>query len=253
MTPSLGSPTGVRALARLLREPTLLAFDYDGTLAPICADAASARVDAAWTTRLRRIARRWPVAVISGRSLADVASRLGFEASFIAGNHGAESSAAHPALNVMSRLDAARAALAGHSDSLSGAGVAIEDKGMSLAVHYRNANCPSRAAQMVAALLSGLPDELVVSHGKAVFNITVAAASDKGDALRCAMRACGVRQALYVGDDVNDEPAFLTAKASPQSVTVRVGSRLAATHARFALSTQSRVGGLLRTLAAWPH
>lgn len=74
MTPSLGSPTGVRALARLLREPTLIAFDYDGTLSPICADAASARVDTAWKTRLRLIARRWPVAVISGRSLADVAS-----------------------------------------------------------------------------------------------------------------------------------------------------------------------------------
>lgn len=253
MTPPLGSPYGVGALACLLREPTLLAFDYDGTLAPICADPANACVDAGWSVRLRRIARRWPVAVISGRSIADVASRLGFEARFIAGNHGAESSGSRPPLHVMSRLDTARTALARQRDSLSGEGVVIEDKGMSLAVHYRNASCPESAAQRVSSFLSGLPDELLVSHGKAVFNITVAAAPDKGDALRCAMRSCRVRQVLYVGDDVSDEPAFLAAKASLRSVTVLVGSRNSPTHARFALSTQKRVGGLLRTLVAWPR
>ena len=86
MTPSLRSASGIAALSRLLRAPTLLAFDFDGTLAPICADPCKARTDVGWSRRLRSIAKRWPVAVISGRALDDLTTRLEFEPAFVAGN-----------------------------------------------------------------------------------------------------------------------------------------------------------------------
>jgi trehalose-6-phosphatase len=90
-----------------------------------------------------------------------------------------------------------------------------------------------------------------VSHGKAVFNITIRAKPDKGEALVRAMRFCGVKQALCVGDDVNDEPAF--AAVSPTSVTVRIGGRRSPTQARFTLATHRQMGPLLRTLAHRCH
>lgn len=194
-----------------------------------------------------RINRRWPLAVISGRELADLGPRLGFKPTFIAGNHGAESAAADAAQAPAKCLDTARKVLAGHTGSINSLGIEVEDKGLSLAVHYRRSSRTLDAAAYVAGLLAALPEELSVSHGKAVFNITVRASPNKGDALLSAMRESGVEHALYVGDDVNDEPAF--AAASPGSVTVCIGPRRSPTCARFALDTHRQLGLLLRTLS----
>lgn len=253
MKPSLHSPQGVAALNRLLRERVLIAFDFDGTLAPICADPEQARIPVTWRKWLVRINQHWPLAVISGRELGDLAPRLGFEPAFIAGNHGAESAAAYaaPATDTAHAptqcLIEARTVLAGQTASIHALGIEVEDKRMSLAVHYRRSSRPPEAAAFLAQLLAALPPELTVSHGRAVFNITVRAAPDKGNALLSAMRASSVAHTLFVGDDVNDEPAF--AAASPGSVTVRIGSRRSPTCARFALDTHRQLGLLLRTLA----
>ena len=247
MKPHLHSPQGVTALNRLLRQRVLIAFDFDGTLAPICADPEKAHIPARWRNRLMRINQHWPLAVISGRELADLTPRLGFEPAFIAGNHGAELIDTDVAHAPTQCLEAARKVLAGQSEWTKALGIEVEDKGLSLAVHYRRSSRPLEAAASLDRLLAALPDELTVSHGRAVFNITVGAAPDKGDALLSAMRASGVEHALYVGDDVNDEPAF--AAASPGSVTVRIGARRSPTHARFALDTHRQLALLLRTLA----
>lgn len=251
MTPSLYSPTGVLALNRLLDKPALMAFDFDGTLAPLCSDPEHARIRVSWSARLKRINRRWPLAVISGRKLDDLTERLGFEPAFIAGNHGAESVAA-PCANTATRiLDCARSALSGEIAAIGRLGIEVEDKGLSLAVHYRRSSRTVDAATFVARLLDRLPPAIAVSHGRAVFNITVRAAPDKGDALLSAMHSCGVAHALYVGDDVNDEPAFSAAPAN--SVTVRIGSRHLPTHARFALANHGQMDRLLRSLAKRCH
>jgi len=245
--PALHSPQGVAALHRLLHRPALLAFDFDGTLAPICKDPKDARTPASWHAHLTLINRHWPIAVISGRQMADLAPRVGFEPAFLVGNHGAESTMTNARIPSMGSLDAARRLLASQRVPIDALGVEVEDKGMSLAVHYRRASRASVASAFVDRLLRCLPPDLSVSKGKAVFNITVSAAPDKGDALRSAMHASGVAHALFVGDDSNDEAAF--AAASPGSVTVRIGTRFAPTHARFALATQRQLGQLLRTLA----
>lgn len=247
MKPSLHSPQGVAALNRLLRKRALIAFDFDGTLAPICANPEDARIQASWRDRLKRINEHWPLAVISGRQLDDLAPRLGFEPAFLAGNHGAQTSdddATHPLANCLNK---ARRALAAQTEMINSFGIEVEDKGLSLAVHYRRSNRPVDAIACITRTLSVLPPQITVSHGKAVFNITARASPDKGDALLSAMRASGVENALYVGDDVNDEPAFVAASTS--SVTVRIGSRHSATGARFSLATHRQLGQLLRTLA----
>jgi trehalose 6-phosphate phosphatase len=265
--PGLYSPEGLAALNRLFSAPALMAFDFDGTLAPICTDPDGVRIRPSWGALLQRINQHWPLAVISGRRLADLKHRLGFEPAFVAGNHGAESvapsatpttpttsatsatstSATSTISTISNSLDSARRLLASRCEALQALGIEVEDKGLSLAVHYRRSSRAVDAAACAAQLLATLPSALAVSHGKAVFNITVRAAPDKGDALVRAMRLCDVEQALYVGDDVNDEPAF--AAAPPTSVTVRIGNPRLPTQARFALATHHQMGPLLRMLA----
>ncbi len=227
-----------------------MAFDFDGTLAPICANPEEVRVRASWSRALQRMAGRWPLAVISGRKLADLTPRLGFEPTFIAGNHGAESVATLATQATLQCLDEARNLLEAKLEVIGALGMTVEDKRMSLALRYRRSPRALDAADYAAELLVGVPSELLVSHGKAVFNITVRAAPDKGHALCSAMHRCGTEHALYVGDDVNDEPAFEV--ASHHSVTVRIGSRGVPTQARFTLATHHQLGLLLRTLARRP-
>ena len=86
----LFSPEGEAALAAVLRLQPLMAFDFDGTLAPIVARPTEARIPQAIVKHLRALAQRLPVAIVSGRAVGDVRQRLGFEPHFVLGSHGAE-------------------------------------------------------------------------------------------------------------------------------------------------------------------
>src|SRR5687768_17281983 len=82
---------GSSALRSLLGARSLLAFDYDGTLAPIRRHTVEAwltpRTRELWTA----LGRLRPCAVISGRSLADLRLRMnGTGPCFLVGNHGIE-------------------------------------------------------------------------------------------------------------------------------------------------------------------
>ena len=81
---------GEIALQAVMRLRPLLAFDFDGTLAPIVARPDEARVAEAVSRGLAALARDLPVAIITGRSVADVRPRLGFAPHYVIGNHGAE-------------------------------------------------------------------------------------------------------------------------------------------------------------------
>src|SRR5690242_16341081 len=86
----LFSTEGEQALEAVMRQRPLLAFDFDGTLAPIVARPDEAHVPLEVSHGLAELAQALPVAVITGRSVADVRPRLGFEPRYVVGNHGAE-------------------------------------------------------------------------------------------------------------------------------------------------------------------
>ncbi|MEO7007921.1 MAG: trehalose-phosphatase, partial [Caldimonas sp.] len=71
----LFTPDGERALRAVMQLDPILAFDFDGTLAPIVAHPDEARVPAAVSHGLAELARALPVAIITGRDAADVRMR----------------------------------------------------------------------------------------------------------------------------------------------------------------------------------
>ena len=124
----------------MLRRRPLLAFDFDGTLAPIVARPDDARISAAVAARLAALAAR-----LAGghrdrpRGRGRAWTTWDSSPRFMVGNHGAED-----------ELDPAGAAVArrcagcgcaepagARGGRLAAAGVLVEDKGQSIALHYR--------------------------------------------------------------------------------------------------------------------
>jgi trehalose 6-phosphate phosphatase len=241
----LFDPEGRRALQAALGMRPLLAFDFDGTLAPIVARPDEARVAMDVARRLDALSRLRPVAVVTGRSVADVAQRLGFAPQFIIGNHGAEDPS-HTAGFDASALQSLRAQLAARAGELREAGVHVEDKRLSLALHYRLAPNRHRARTFIRTLLAQLDPALRTFGGKCVVNVVPAAAPDKGDAVVSLVQRAGCSVAIFVGDDLNDEPVF--ARALPDWLTVRVGRSVADSRAAFFLSGHSEVKALLEEM-----
>jgi len=239
----LFSPAGEQALARLMRSRALLAFDFDGTLAPIVARPDDAQVPLAVARRLAELGRQLPVAVITGRSIADARERLGFEPRYLLGNHGAEGLAWQPHSDALARL---RARLAPQAAALQALGVQLEDKGLSLALHYRLARDRAAAQARIAELLSGLPEDLASFGGKCVVNVVLRDAPDKGVAVQALLQHSGCETLLFVGDDVNDEVVFRIAR--PPWLTVRIGPESGSSQAMFFLAAHTEMATLLEKM-----
>lgn len=248
LRPLLG-PQGLAALADLARSPALFAFDFDGTLAPIRPRPEEVQVSATIALRLDKLARVRPVAIVTGRRIADVRDRLGFVPSWIVGNHGAEDDGdPDAATRAFEALAALRARLAERADVLGQAGVMLEDKGQSLALHFRTAPDRAAAAALIEAELAGFSDTLHVFGGKLVVNAVAAGAPDKAVAVQRLIARAGVQAAFFAGDDLNDEPVF--AAAQPGWVTVRIGCERRASAARFCIDGPQEMAGVLDRILA---
>lgn len=244
---SLLSSAGMAALSSLLRANTLFAFDFDGTLAPLVDQPDEAVLPPARIRLLRDIARKAPVAILSGRSAKDVAARLGFTPGAVIGSHGADD-LAEPEQGALAQaaLAVVRQALAVAHTSLRAAGVSVEDKAQSIALHYRLAADPDLARQTIGEVLAASAAGLHVFGGKCVVNIAPANAPDKGDALRKLAARFAVQTVLYAGDDLNDEPAF--ASAEPHWLTVKIGAG-SPTAARYFVRSLDELDPVLRVIA----
>jgi trehalose 6-phosphate phosphatase len=231
----------------LKREP-LLAFDFDGTLAPIVDRPQDARVPEPVAQCLQELGSRCAVAIITGRSVEDVKPRLGFAPQFIVGNHGAEQGPGSFVGADAGELEGARAPRAHRAIALLDRGISVEDKSLSLALHYRRASDREASVRLIDEVLQGLPPGLRTFGGKCVVNIVPAAAPDKGDALAELVARTGSTAAVFVGDDVNDEPVY--SRAAGDWVTVRIGRDDPTTRARFCLHSHAEVPDMLRAMLA---
>ncbi|HEY6888779.1 MAG TPA: trehalose-phosphatase [Solirubrobacter sp.] len=232
---------GSYTLTDIARRDPLLVFDFDGTLAPIVDDPHQASLRPATHALLRLTALLYPCAVVSGRRRADLCARLtGIPLVGIVGNHGAEAG-----FGPVDRTP--RGEVASWLELLAGVarlpGIWVEDKGLSIAVHYRHSCERAKARRAIEAATRDLPGGRVFG-GRAVVNVVPRESHDKGDAVARLLQRIDRRVALYVGDDATDEDAF-------RNPCVVLGVRVGRTHrsaAAFYLSSQQEVDDLLRAL-----
>lgn len=221
----------------------LLAFDFDGTLAPLGTDPTATRMRDESAELLQNLAHAAPVAIITGRSVHDVAPRLdGIPLLAIVGNHGAEPSpfAKRAAKEVVAWMPQLRACVMGMH------GVEIEDKGQSVSVHYWHSVEPHVVIAALGALAPTLKFPVRIVHGIGLVNLIPDGAPDKGDAVMSLVQANALPGALFVGDELTDESAFRVTQGQP-NLSVRVGrwkDSLAAYH----IATQLDIDALLTEL-----
>jgi trehalose 6-phosphate phosphatase len=240
-------PDGEAALAAALRQRPLLAFDFDGTLAPIVAQPDQARISQAVSARLKALATQLPLAIVTGRTVDDVRGRLGFEPLYIVGNHGAEDPLDPAAASALAAaLAPLRLRLHERQVQLADAGVVVEDKGASLALHYRLSRQREQALALIGELLTPPHAAWRVFGGKMVVNISPRQAPDKSGAVHGLVARCGATCAVFAGDDVNDEPVFES--APPHWLTIRIGRCERHSAARYFLDSPSEMAMLLERM-----
>lgn len=204
--PQIASPASSAHAAPLPPlDPARTAFllDFDGTLVDIAPQPDAVQV----SPNLRAA-----LAVVSGRTVADIETRLALPGLVIAGVHGAERRHADGSFH---RLQTDGEALAALEHELraqlpSVPGVVLESKGIAFALHYRHL---PQAADAVRALAQRLADRYAehvrLQAGKMVIELKPRGAS-KGEVVRHLMERAPFagRIALFAGDDLTDESAF---------------------------------------------
>ena len=216
---------------------TALFLDLDGTLAPIAGRPLDVGPEARRTALLERLARQLEgrLAIVSGRTIADIDRILEGRVTAVAGVHGLVrrrsdgdlvEAEIHPQL--------ARAARDLGAFAARDSGLMVEDKGLSVALHFRRASHlaePARACARALATLTGL----TLQEGDMVAELR-SPGDGKGDSVRAFMAGPPFAGAtpVFVGDDATDEDGFLAAQALG-GAGVCVGARRP-TVARFRLA-----------------
>lgn len=193
-------------------ERSALVFDVDGTLAPIVARPDLATVPATIRAELSRVAGRYLlVACVSGRAGPDARRLVGVDSIVYVGNHGLE---LHP------RAEELRGRIAEFRHAID---LPVEDKGLSLSYHYREA--PDEAAAL--ARLEEVAEQarrkgLDPRWGRKVLEIRPPVNAHKGTAVRTLLDRSRATRGLYAGDDTTDLDAFAGLAAAGLEHAVRV-------------------------------
>jgi trehalose 6-phosphate phosphatase len=245
-----------RLTAELGGRRPMIFLDYDGTLTPIVDRPDAATLAPAMRATLARIAGLTTLAIVSGRDVETLRGFVGLDGIAYAGDHGFDirrpdgaetrNDAAEPFLDRFDALDTEI------RDRLSGiAGVIVERKRFSVAVHYRLATAADREA------VHDLIDEIVrreaglrVTPGKMVLELQPDIAWDKGRAVTHLLAALGREEPsvpLYIGDDITDEDAFRVLRS--RGIGILVGAPARGSWARYRLADPDEVGRFLDRLA----
>ena len=191
-------------------------LDIDGTLVDVADSPLTVRLDPDMARIVERLYQitDGAVAIISGRSIPDIDALFRNPRMPVAGQHGLER---RDARGRVVRHDVASQGLVAARDTLAAAvamhpGLWLEDKGLSLALHYRRVPRLGAVAHRLArAALEPLGEGYCLQTGKAVVELKPAG-KDKGVAVRefMAERPFRGRVPVFVGDDTTDEFGFAT-------------------------------------------
>lgn len=194
-----------------------LISDFDGTLSPIVALPKTAEMLPIHKQLLQELLQLLPViAIVSGRKVSELVQKVGLDGIEYFGNHGMERwrngegewapevNEARPSLEkLISILRSLKL------DRVLG----MEDKGLSVSLHFRNVNNPVKAMDSLRGKLHIIStvNDLQLNEGKMIFEFRPNIPVHKGTALQTIIEAHQVRTAIYIGDNTTDADAFRTA------------------------------------------
>jgi len=223
---------------------TLFAFDLDGTLAPIVPKPSSIGIPDSIRQELTTLNEHAVVAVITGRSCEDALHHLGIAPRYLIGNHGAEGLPGWKDREQIFSIIVNQ--WQSHLDKLlpidNRGGIMIENKGVTLSLHYRHVCNIKSAHKTILEAISKLDPQPRRIGGQFIENLLPAGAPDKGIALRILMEKSGCRKGFFVGDDETDEDVF---RLDNENIfTIRVGMN-AFSDALFYLRGQNEITRLI--------
>jgi trehalose 6-phosphate phosphatase len=236
----------------------LLLLDYDGTLTPIVERPELADLPEGTRRLLEALAgkQRLRLAIISGRALADLKQKVAIGNIIYAGNHGLEiegrgfsfvspvAEEAKPLLRqIYGELSQALGAIKG---------VLVEDKGLTLSVHYRQvAEGRSAEVRSIFEHITGdaaRSGKIGISGGKKVYEVRPAVAWDKGKVVEMLVGKESGTLPIYLGDDLSDEDGFKAVENYGGGISVFVGEMGHDTSARYFLASPDAVAKFLSLL-----
>ena len=233
-----------------LLDDAALFLDFDGTLIELAETPDSITVAPHLPRLLDRLRRRLEgrLAIVSGRSVADLERYVSIPGIPFSGSHGLElrlGDGTFVPLHAPRGLDDVRERVRRFAAGREG--LLVEHKPAGIALHYRRAPEEERP---VADFMAGLAHEaqLIVQHGNMVVELRPPGA-DKGDAVRALMKDepfTGARP-VFVGDDLTDEHAF-AAVAAMGGAGILVGA-IRDTAAQYRLPSVAAVADWLEACA----
>ncbi|KAL8478961.1 hypothetical protein ACS0TY_030739 [Phlomoides rotata] len=245
-------------------------MDYDGTLSPIVDDPDRAFMPEPMRATVRKLARYFPTAIVTGRCRDKVYSFVRLAELYYAGSHGmdikgpskgfkhnkgGESVLFQPASEYLPMIDEVYKTLLEVTRDTPGA--KVENNKFCVSVHFRCVDEKkwSELAKQVGLVLEGYPD-LRLTEGRKVLEIRPTIKWDKGKALEFLLESLGYANCadvfpIYIGDDRSDEDAFKVLREKGQGFGILVSKTPKDTSASYSLQEPSEVMAFLRRLVDW--
>ena len=235
----------------------VLFFDYDGTVTPIVSHPKDANLSEMMRNTLIKLSNQCTLAVISGRGLNDIKSRVGIKGIYYSGSHGYETEGPsikmeyEPALEFVKIFDQLEIELSKLLENVEGA--LVERKKFSIALHYRN------VSEREVDLVEKAADEAVMkypkirkTYGKKVYELQPDLQWNKGKALEWLMEELHIEKRgskiFYIGDDNTDEDAFRAIKT--YGIGILVGGHSRTTGAQYKLKNTDQTLHFLEILSS---
>ncbi|XP_059624295.1 probable trehalose-phosphate phosphatase J [Cornus florida] len=245
-------------------------LDYDGTLSPIVEDPDRAYMSDQMRDTVRKLARHFPTAIVSGRCRDKVYNFVQLAELYYAGSHGmdikgpskgskykegSQAVLCQPASEFLPMIDEVYKTLVEKTKSTPGA--KVENNKFCISVHFRCVDEKKwiELAQVVRSVMKEYP-KLQLNQGRKVLEIRPTIKWDKGKALEFLLESLGYANCtnvfpVYIGDDRTDEDAFKVLRDRGQGFGILVSKIPKDTNASYSLQEPSEVMDFLQKLVEW--